>query len=216
MTSHLTHSAYRPSICFYTAEILMGLWFLHGKGIVYRDLKLDNVMIASDGHVKIADFGMCKEKMPYGTYTTTFCGTPDYLAPEICEGWLPETSTVSRDLKYTSAVDFWTLGVVVYEMAMNMSPFEGESEDELFASILNDDIVVEKFVSKPLRRFILGLMMRNPLDRLGCSRTGEEDCKHHAFFRDMVQSTSTHCSFLLLVVFGGQLEDNGGDATALP
>ena len=134
------------SVCFYAAEILMGLWFLHSKGIVYRDLKLDNVMIAKDGHVKIADFGMCKENMPYGTCTTTFCGTPDYLAPEIVAGWIPESQSVAADLKYTSSVDFWTLGVVVFEMAQNMSPFEGEDENELFASILEDDIVVEKYV----------------------------------------------------------------------
>uniref|UniRef100_A0A8C6NM93 Protein kinase C n=1 Tax=Nothobranchius furzeri TaxID=105023 RepID=A0A8C6NM93_NOTFU len=152
---------------FYAAEIICGLQYLHSKGIIYRDLKLDNVLLDSDGHIKIADFGMCKENMQDESRTSTFCGTPDYIAPEILLGQ-----------KYNSSVDWWSFGVLLYEMLTGQSPFHGCDEEELFQSIRTDNPVYPSWLTKAAKDILVKLFVREPEERLGV----KGNIRHHGFF----------------------------------
>ncbi|XP_070972817.1 protein kinase C eta type-like [Oncorhynchus clarkii lewisi] len=158
---------------FYTAEITSALMFLHSKGIVYRDLKLDNVLLDKDGHCKLADFGMCKEGMFEGVATGTFCGTPDYIAPEILQ-----------EMQYGPSVDWWSLGVLLYEMLSGHAPFEAENEDDLFESILNEEISYASWLSAEAVNILKAFLTKNPARRLGCvaAEGGENAVTNHVFF----------------------------------
>ncbi|CAL1575115.1 unnamed protein product [Knipowitschia caucasica] len=162
-----------PRARFYTAEITSALMFLHNKGIIYRDLKLDNVLLDKDGHCKLADFGMCKEGIFEGATTATFCGTPDYIAPEILQ-----------EMPYGPSVDWWALGVLLYEMLSGHAPFEAENEDDLFESILNEEIVYASWLSAEAVAILKALLTKSPARRLGCvaSEGGESAVTSHPFF----------------------------------
>ncbi|XP_058813701.1 uncharacterized protein LOC131677710 isoform X2 [Topomyia yanbarensis] len=165
-----------PQARFYAAEIVSGLKFLHRKGIVYRDLKLDNVLLDYDGHVRIADFGMCKLEIYLDRLADSFCGTPDYMAPEIIKGQ-----------KYNQAVDWWSFGVLVYEMLVGQSPFSGCDEDELFWSICNEIPWFPHYLSKEALKLLKSLLEKDATIRLGCLNTLEEDSdvKYHSFFQSI-------------------------------
>ncbi|KAJ3613198.1 hypothetical protein NHX12_019450 [Muraenolepis orangiensis] len=162
-----------PRARFYAAEITSALMFLHCKGIIYRDLKLDNVLLDKDGHCKLADFGMCKEGVFEDGATGTFCGTPDYIAPEILQ-----------EMLYGPSVDWWALGILLYEMLSGHAPFEAENEDDLFESILNEEIVYASWLSTEAVNILKALLTKAPAGRLGCVSLegGENAVLHHAFF----------------------------------
>uniref|UniRef100_A0A8C6UYL5 protein kinase C n=1 Tax=Neogobius melanostomus TaxID=47308 RepID=A0A8C6UYL5_9GOBI len=169
---------------FYSAEISMALNYLHERGIIYRDLKLDNVLLDSEGHIKLTDYGMCKEGLRPGDTTSTFCGTPNYIAPEILRG---------ED--YGFSVDWWALGVLMFEMMAGRSPFDivGSSdnpdqntEDYLFQVILEKQIRIPRSLSVKAASVLKGFLNKDPKERLGCHpQTGFADIQAHPFFRNV-------------------------------
>ncbi|XP_032597188.1 putative protein kinase C delta type homolog isoform X2 [Drosophila grimshawi] len=157
---------------FYGAEIISGLKFLHKKGIIYRDLKLDNVLLDYEGHVRIADFGMCKLQIYLDKTADSFCGTPDYMAPEIIKGE-----------KYNQNVDWWSFGVLLYEMLIGQSPFSGCDEDELFWSICNEIPWFPVYISAEATGILRGLLEKDYTKRIGSQYSPAGDIADHLFFR---------------------------------
>lgn len=158
----------------YAAEIALGLGHLHSQGFVYRDLKPENILVDRDGHLKITDFGLAKGKLgPSGT-TQTFCGTPEYIAPEILQ-----------QLPYTKAVDWWSFGILMFEMLTGFPPFYDENMTKMYRSIMNDPISYPHYISANARDFMSRLLDRNPLTRLGSSDRDIEEIKEHPFFEGL-------------------------------
>jgi classical protein kinase C len=159
---------------FYAAEVCLALKYFHENGVIYRDLKLDNIMLTLDGHIKVADYGLCKEDMWYGSTTSTFCGTPEFMAPEIL-----------LDKKYGRAVDWWAFGVLIYQMLLQQSPFRGEDEDEIYDAILADEPLYPIHMPRDSVSILQKLLTREPEARLGSGPTDAQEIMSHAFFRNV-------------------------------
>ncbi|EGD72874.1 AGC/SGK protein kinase [Salpingoeca rosetta] len=159
---------------FYAAEITSALGFLHDINIIYRDLKPENVLFDAEGHVKLTDFGLCKENIPPGEKTRTFCGTPEYLAPEVL-----------RKQPYGRAVDWWCLGCVTYEMMCGLPPFYNRNIDEMYNRILHDQLRFPEYVPPIARQWLQALLVREPDRRLGSTINDHTEVKRHRFFRNI-------------------------------
>lgn len=159
---------------FYIAELIIALEHLHDKNIVYRDLKPENILLDSAGHVALCDFGLSKANMYSGT-TNTFCGTTEYLAPEV----------LLDDKGYTKMVDFWSLGVLIFEMCCGWSPFYAEDSQQMYKNIAFGKVRFPKdALSAEGRDFVKGLLNRNPKHRLGANNDARE-LMDHPFFADV-------------------------------
>jgi serum/glucocorticoid-regulated kinase 2 len=159
---------------FYTAELLCALECLHGFKVIYRDLKPENILLDYSGHIALCDFGLCKLDMKDEDRTNTFCGTPEYLAPELLLGH-----------GYTKTVDWWTLGVLLYEMLTGLPPFYDENTNEMYRKILQEPLHFPglDIVPSAAKDLLTRLLDRNPERRLGAN--GAAEIKAHHFFSNI-------------------------------
>lgn len=153
---------------FYIAELVLAIEYLHSYDIVYRDLKPENLLLDADGHLKLADFGFAKI-VPNFTYT--LCGTPEYLAPEIILGG-----------GYGRSVDWWALGVLLYEILTGNPPFNGSTPTAVYEKTLQGRIYFPSYLCTAAQDLLSGLLCSDVSRRLGCSERGAQDVKEMPFF----------------------------------
>uniref|UniRef100_A0A8C5CGF0 Ribosomal protein S6 kinase n=1 Tax=Gadus morhua TaxID=8049 RepID=A0A8C5CGF0_GADMO len=173
----LAHPSLLPQVMFteedvkfYLAELALGLDHLHGLGIIYRDLKPENILLDEEGHIKLTDFGLCKEAIDHEK-AYSFCGTVEYMAPEV----------VNRQGHIQSA-DWWSFGVLMFEMLTGALPFQGKDRKETMNLILKARLGMPQFLSTEAQSLLRALFKRNPANRLGSGADGAEEIKRHTFF----------------------------------
>uniref|UniRef100_A0A6Q2Z3E7 non-specific serine/threonine protein kinase n=1 Tax=Esox lucius TaxID=8010 RepID=A0A6Q2Z3E7_ESOLU len=156
---------------FYLAELALALDHLHHLGIVYRDLKPENILLDEAGHIKLTDFGLSKESVDVDKKAYSFCGTVEYMAPEV----------VNRR-GHTQSADWWSLGVLMFEMLTGTLPFQGKDRNETMNMILKAKLGMPQFLSLDAQSLLRMLFKRNPANRLGAGADGVEEIKRHTFF----------------------------------
>ncbi|PIK38878.1 putative ribosomal protein S6 kinase beta-1 [Apostichopus japonicus] len=157
---------------FYLSEILLAIEHLHTEGIIYRDLKPENIMLNAKGHVVLTDFGLCKESIEEGSMTHTFCGTIEYMAPEIL-----------LRCGHGKAVDWWSLGALMYDMLTGGPPFTGENRKKTIDKILKGKLNLPPYLTTEARDLIRKLLKRHVTSRLGSTPEDSAPIKRHLFFR---------------------------------
>jgi len=156
---------------FYLAEIVIALGHLHESGIIHRDLKPENILLDGEGHVAVTDFGLAVEQAP-GSETRSFCGTDEYMAPEMI-----------KSEAYGKAVDWWALGALAFEMLTGKPPFTHKNRRELHKRILEGKIKFPSYLSGDACSLIKALMNRDVSKRLGTGPVGTKNVMTHPFFK---------------------------------
>ncbi|XP_015412742.1 PREDICTED: ribosomal protein S6 kinase alpha-1 isoform X3 [Myotis davidii] len=156
---------------FYLAELALGLDHLHSLGIIYRDLKPENILLDEEGHIKLTDFGLSKEAIDHEKKAYSFCGTVEYMAPEV----------VNRQ-GHTHSADWWSYGVLMFEMLTGSLPFQGKDRKETMTLILKAKLGMPQFLSTEAQSLLRALFKRNPANRLGSGPDGAEEIKRHVFY----------------------------------
>lgn len=159
---------------FYAAEIGSAISYMHSQDILYRDLKPENLLLDREGHVVITDFGLCKERIGTGDKTKTFCGTPEYLAPEVL-----------AKKPYDKAIDWWCFGSVLFEMLYGLPPFYSRNVQEMYHSILHNQLVFKPHATYTAKVLLTGCLQKNPAKRLGAGPEDFEEIKRQDFFKSI-------------------------------
>lgn len=178
---HLFFNLYREGVFsedvtrLYTAEIVSAVSYLHSNGIMHRDLKPENVLLDSQGHVRLTDFGLAKGNVEgESTRTNSFIGTMEYMAPEIIQG-----------NGHTKSVDWWSTGILMYEMLCGQPPFRAKSRTLLQQQIISTKVKFPKFLSSNAQSLLKALLTRDPEKRLGSGPDGSEAIRKHPFFKSI-------------------------------
>jgi serine/threonine protein kinase len=158
----------------YSAEILLALGHLHSLGFVYRDLKPENILIDDRGHIRLTDFGLAKSLGLGNETTSTFCGTPEYLPPEML-----------RQQPYSKTVDWWELGCIIYEMFAGLPPFSDENQNHMNYAIQHDEVSFDSEIPETVRDLVARLLEKDPRKRLGSGNDDFVEIQSHPFFAEL-------------------------------
>ncbi|XP_050312709.1 cAMP-dependent protein kinase catalytic subunit alpha-like [Anthonomus grandis grandis] len=160
-----------PLAKFYAAQVILGFEYLHHLGVIYRDLKPENILLDIQGYLKITDLGFCKKIDNTRTYT--LCGTPEYLAPEII---------LSQG--YNKSVDYWSYGVLIFEMNAGYAPFFAKDPMRLYEKIVSGKYTCPPAFSKSLKDLLSNILMVDRSKRFGLLKNGVKDIKGHDWFKN--------------------------------
>ncbi|KAH9618423.1 hypothetical protein KSS87_001753 [Heliosperma pusillum] len=168
------HGLFREDLArVYAAEIVSAIAYLHSNGVMHRDLKPENILLDADGHVMLTDFGVAKQ-FDDTTRSNSLCGTLEYMAPEIILG-----------KGHNKAADWWSVGILLYEMLTGKPPFTGGNRQKIQQKILKDKIKLPSFLSSEAHSLLKGLLQKDTSKRLGSGSNGGDEIKSHRWFKSI-------------------------------